>query len=106
MTDEKANPLISSRIIEFSADKDIVVEGEKPRDCNLLLEGMVCRYKILEDGKRQIFSFHIPGDIFDAQSFLLETMDHNVGTLTPCKVALIPHVTMRDLTEAYPRIGR
>lgn len=95
-----------SRIVEIGAEKDIVTEGEKPADCNLLLEGMVCRYKILEDGKRQIFSFHIPGDIFDAQSFLLETMDHNVGTLTPCKVALIPHATMHLITEKHPRIAR
>jgi CRP-like cAMP-binding protein len=95
-----------SRVVEFAADKDIVIEGDKPVDCNLLLEGMVCRYKILEDGKRQIFSFHIPGDIFDAQSFLLETMDHNVGTLTPCKVAMIPHAAMHQLTEQHPRIAR
>ena len=126
MTDPQSNPLIRkleqlypltpdeelllhmscSRIVEFGADQDIVIEGERPTDCNLLLEGMVCRYKILEDGKRQIFSFHIPGDIFDAQSFLLERMDHNVGTLIPCKVALIPHAAMHQITEKHPRIAR
>lgn len=95
-----------SRVVEFGADRDIVIEGDKPVDCNLLLEGMVCRYKILEDGKRQIFSFHIPGDMFDAQSFLLETMDHNVATITPCRVALIPHSALHQITEAYPRIAR
>jgi CRP-like cAMP-binding protein len=95
-----------SRILEFRADKDIVREGDQPSDSNLLLEGFVFRYKILQDGKRQIFSFHVPGDVFDAQSFLLETMDHNVATLTPCKVALIPHDTMRHITESYPRICR
>ncbi len=66
---------------------------------------MTIRYKIL-DGKRQIFSFHIPGDIYDAQSFLLDEMDHSVATLTPCKVAVISHMAMKDLTETYPRIGR
>ena len=96
----------ASRTVEFAADKDIVREGDKPSDCNLLLEGFVCRYKITEEGKRQIFSFHIPGDIFDAQSFLLETIDHSVATLTPCKVALIPHATMQEITERYPRITR
>jgi CRP-like cAMP-binding protein len=95
-----------SRVIQFNGDQDVVREGDQPSDCNLLLEGTVCRYKILEDGKRQIFSFHIPGDIFDAQSFLLETMDHSVATLTRCTVALIPHKTMRQITEDHPRIGR
>jgi CRP-like cAMP-binding protein len=95
-----------SRTLDFEADEDIVREGEKPTQCNVLLEGWTIRYKILEDGKRQIFSFHVPGDIYDAQSFLLDTMDHSVATLTPCKVAVISHATMKELTEAYPRIGR
>jgi CRP-like cAMP-binding protein len=95
-----------SRIVELGADEDIVCEDDKPAECNALLEGMVIRYKILEDGKRQIFSFHTPGDIYDAQSFLLDTMDHSVATLTPCRAAVISHDTMRRLTEDYPRIGR
>jgi CRP-like cAMP-binding protein len=95
-----------SRVVYFEADEDVVREGERPSECNVLLEGMTIRYKILEDGQRQIFSFHIPGDIYDAQSFLLDEMDHSVATLTRCKVAVISHATMKDLTEAYPRIGR
>ena len=95
-----------SPAIQMDGDQDGVREGDQPSDCNLLLEGMVCRYKLLEDGKRQIFSFHIPGDIFDAQSFLLETMDHSVATLTRSKIAVIPHKVMRRITEEHPRIGR
>lgn len=95
-----------ARQVLFEPDQDMVREGDKPSDCNLLLEGVACRYKILPNGKRQIFSFHIPGDIFDAQSFILQKMDHSVGTLTSCVVALIPHKTMMHITEAYPRIAR
>jgi len=90
-----------SRRIQVGPDKDIVREGDQPSDCNLLLEGAVCRYKLLEDGTRQIFSFHIPGDIFDAQSFLLETMDHSVSTLSACEIALIPHTTVETITEKF-----
>ena len=95
-----------SRILYFGADEDIVCEGERPSESNVLLEGWTFRYKILVDGKRQIFSFHVPGDIYDAQSFLLDTMDHSVAALTPCKIAVISHATMKQLTEDYPRIGR
>ncbi len=95
-----------SRIAEFRADEDIVVEGDRPSDCNLLLEGIVCRYKLVADGRRQIMSFHCAGDIFDAQSFILHRMDHSIGTLTACKVALIPHGTMLSITEKFPRIAR
>jgi CRP-like cAMP-binding protein len=91
-----------SRIVHFRADEDMVTDGDRPSDSNLLLEGMACRYKLTLDGTRQIFSFQLPGDIFDAQSFILEKMDHSVGTLTPCKVAVIPHKTMLEITETYP----
>ena len=95
-----------SRILQFDDNEDLVLEGDRPSESNVLLEGMTIRYQILPDGKRQIFSFHIPGDIYDAQSFLLKEMDHNVSTITPCKVAVISHAAMKQLTEDYPRIAR
>src|SRR5215203_6375668 len=56
-------------------------------------------------GKRQIFSFHIPGDIPDLQSLHLNVMDHNLGTLTPCKLAFIPHEKLTEFFRRCPRIG-
>jgi CRP-like cAMP-binding protein len=60
----------------------------------------------MPEGKRQILSFHIPGDMYDAQSFLLDTMDHCVGTITPARVAVISHSKILELTENFPRIAR
>jgi CRP-like cAMP-binding protein len=95
-----------SNVVAFASDQDIVREDDCPTSCNLLLEGMVCRYVGMPNGKRQILSFHTPGDIFDAQSFMIEKMDHSVGTLTACKVAVLPHKAMKRLTDHYPRIAR
>jgi CRP-like cAMP-binding protein len=95
-----------SRTQRLESQTDTVCEGDRPSNCNLLLEGIVCRYVILEDGRRQIMSFHTPGDIFDAHSFLLDEMDHSIRTLTPCTVALIPHTAMVEITERHPRIAR
>jgi CRP-like cAMP-binding protein len=97
---------LCSTYLSFAADQDIVREGDHPTTSSVLLEGIVFRYQITPDGKRQILSFHIPGDVFDAQSFLLETMDHSVGALTACKLALIPHEKLAELTETHPRLGR
>jgi CRP-like cAMP-binding protein len=108
LSNEEKNVLMSACSItkQLPADEDIVRDGDEPSDCNLLLEGMVFRYKVVADGRRQIMSFQTPGDIFDAQSFILERMDHNIGTLLPCRIALIPHRTMLEITQAYPRIAR
>src|SRR5215212_11425833 len=55
----------SARTKVVAADRDIVREGDRPADCVLILEGFACRYKMLPSGKRQIMSFHLPGDISD-----------------------------------------
>src|SRR5687768_16972939 len=71
-----------SRTVQVAADEDIVREGDSPNSSNLLLEGFVCRYKVTPEGKRQILSFQLPDDLFDAHSFLLDEMDHSIGAMT------------------------
>ena len=87
------------------ADQDIVREGDQPSQCCVLLEGFAYRYKLLGEGRRQIMSFHIAGDMPDLLSLHLPVMDHNLGTLSPCKVGFLPHGSIRSLTRRYPRIG-
>ena len=86
-------------------DQDIVREGDRPSECCLVVEGFACRYKLTDEGKRQIFSFHIPGDIPDLQSLHLKVMDHSLMTLTPCKLAFISHQSLTELLRKCPRVA-
>jgi CRP-like cAMP-binding protein len=95
-------PLSSKSI---AADQDIVKECARPSECCLVVEGFLCRYKLTENGKRQILSFHLRGDIPDLQSLHLTVMDHNVMTLTPSKLAFIPHESLRALMHRCPRVA-
>jgi CRP-like cAMP-binding protein len=70
-----------------------------------VLDGWLFRYKIVEDGSRQIFAFHIAGDIPDLQSLHLRTMDHSLAALVQTTVAFVPHETVRDLIRNFPRLG-
>ena len=90
---------------DLRADQDIVRDQDRPSQCCVILEGFACRYKLLPGGRRQIVSFHIPGDIPDLQSLHLEIMDHNLGTVVASKVAFIPHETVRLFLRAHPRIA-
>src|SRR5215207_1128432 len=78
----------------FAADHDIVRERDRPTECCLVVEGFACRYKLTHTGKRQIFSFHLPGDIPDLQSLHLRVMDHSLATLTPSRLAFISHESL------------
>jgi CRP-like cAMP-binding protein len=86
--------------------EDIIHEGDRPKWVNLILEGWACRYKALEDGRRQITAFLVPGDLCDLRMFILKEMDHSIGAITPLRVAEIPSETIVELTDAHPRIGR
>jgi CRP-like cAMP-binding protein len=72
----------------------------------LLLEGLLCRYKDLSDGQRQITELHVPGDFADLHSFTLKRLDHNIMTITPCRVAIVPHEKLEDITERFPHLTR
>lgn len=94
------------RVRIFGPDQDLVCDGEHPTNCKLILGGFACTYKFLPDGRRQIMSLQIPGDICDLRGFFLGTMDDAIGTLTAGSVAVIPHEELRDLTDTHPRIAR
>jgi CRP-like cAMP-binding protein len=93
------------RLHHLDARQDIVRDGDKPTHCCLVLDGWTCRYKLLSEGKRQIFAFHIAGDIPDLQSLHIHTMDHSLATLTKATVAFIPHESLRELTAGHPNIA-
>ncbi len=89
----------------FRPDTDIVSEGMVPRSVFLLQEGMAMRYRNLPDGRRQILTFLIPGDLCDPHIFLLRAMDHSIGTLTPVRVSPIPRQGLMKTFATRPRLS-
>jgi len=96
----------SLKLRQLAPKEDLIREGDKPRQVNLILEGWAYRYKTLEDGRRSIAAFMVPGDLGDLRMFILKQMDHSVGALTPVRVAQIPGDPILDLTEGSPRLSR
>jgi CRP-like cAMP-binding protein len=96
--------LAVSRVRNVGALEDIIHEGEKPDAVYLILDGWACRYKFLEDGRRQVVAFFLPGDICDPNIFILREMDHSIGTLTSVTVSAISPEAFNQLTFSYPRV--
>jgi CRP-like cAMP-binding protein len=93
-------------IRNYPADRTIIRAGEELSSSTLLLDGLICRYKDLRDGQRQITELHVTGDFADLHSFTLKRLDHNIMTLTPCRVALVPHENLKAITERHPHLTR
>ena len=93
------------RIHILGARQDIVRDGEQPTQCCLILDGWVCRYKLLSQGKRQILSFHIAGDMPDLQGLHAHTMDYGLSTVKHATVAFIARESLRELTARFPSVA-
>jgi CRP-like cAMP-binding protein len=106
LTDEQRQAIESLPVRSHSltARQDIVRDGDKPTHCCLILDGWASRYKLLGDGRRQVLSFHIPGDVPDLQSLHVPTMDHGLATVTKATVAFIPHESLHDLMLRHPSL--
>jgi CRP-like cAMP-binding protein len=101
----RLDKIVVSKQRVFQAQEDVIADGDHSEYCHVLLTGLACRYKILPDGERQIMAFLVPGDLCDAEIFILKKMDHAVGTLTPSTTAMIHSSEMKTLLRETSRIS-
>jgi CRP-like cAMP-binding protein len=90
---------------EYPAERAVVRDGERATECCLIAEGFCVRSKTISDGRRQILSIHIPGEIPDLMSLFLHVMDHDLSTLTPCTLGFIKHETLQKLHRRRPNVA-
>lgn len=95
-----------SSVKEILPDHDLVAEGTSPEHSCLLLSGFAARYNINLEGKRQITALHVAGDFVDLHSFLMKPMDHSIGAINTCRIALVSHTALAHITEDHPRLTR
>lgn len=90
----------------YPARKDLIREGDEPGPMFIVLEGWICRYKILPNGSRQIMAFLMPGDACDLHIRLLAEMDHSIQAITPAKVATVTRAEMQTMMRDHPNIAQ
>lgn len=83
----------------FLPGDDLITAGDETRRVFILSEGWAIRYRLLEDGRRQIVNFMLPGDVFDLQSLADLKADHSVTAITHCKAAVIPSAIFVEMLK-------
>lgn len=108
LTDFEAGQLEASvdAVRDLPARATIVTAGEVVRESTLLLAGTMCRYMDARDGQRQLVALHVPGDFVDLHGFPLQRLDHDVATISACRVATMPHERLTEVTERWPHLAR
>lgn len=104
--EEQAVRALIDEVIDVPQDRTVVRHSEHLNHSMLLLSGWLARAKDLPSGQRQIAELHVAGDFADLHGFTLKRLDHDVITLTRCRIALVPHDRLKDLTERFPHLAR
>ncbi len=74
----------------------------------VLLEGVACFSTQHEDGRRQIYVFHYPGDFLGLHGFQFPASAEpsEVQALTSCSIGMIDRDAMEQAIHRYPALGR
>ncbi len=86
---------------------ELYAEGEELRKPGALLSGWACRLRVLPDGRRQIFDFLVPGDLFGVCSRLNAVAQSSAVTLTAANIAGVGCLNeMVNEPERFPGLAQ
>lgn len=94
---------LGQRAVELTKGQSLLFPQEDV--VTLVLEGWACRYKILTDGRRQITSFVLPGDLTGVRACLFGVSDFEAEALTDCRVAVIEGKDIAALFSDAPKLA-
>ena len=87
------------------AGTTILAEGSHSAHLYTALSGWGFRYKLLEDGRRQILNVVLPGDFVGLQGALLSEMQHSVEALSDMLLCVFERERLWELYRDYPDLA-
>lgn len=99
ISDFKRGELVST------AGSTILIEGTNSPHLYTVISGWGFRYKTLEDGRRQILNYVLPGDFLGLQGSVLAEMSHSVEALSHMILCVFERSRLFELFEKQPALG-
>ena len=87
--------------LAVEAGTTILSEGSDGPHLYTLLSGWVFKYKTLEDGRRQVTNFGLPGDLIGLQASMFDAMTHSVEALTDAALCILPRAKIWPLYKNF-----
>lgn len=106
-TEDELEYLESFKQGELAVDRNSVVveQGKSGSHLYSVLEGVLIRYRSLEDGRRQIVNFMFPGDLVGLQGAFDDPATHSVEALLDAKLCVFSRSDFVMLMQKRPRLG-
>lgn len=103
--DESVIASIAGQARDYRRNEHVILAGQMMEQVLIMHKGWAVRYKILDDGRRQILNVLLPGDIFDLQVLVAAEADHGVLAITDVSVYAVEPATMRKLLLTSNTLG-
>ncbi len=102
-----ADPLMKAVVKTRAVDpgSHILLQGNVVAAVHVLLDGQAYRYRLLEDGRRQIIAVLVPGDVCDLEAVMRGRADYGVAAMTNCILGELPLNTVADLRSIDPELA-
>lgn len=91
--------------LRVDAGVSFLREGTHSEYLYTVLNGWGFRYKMLDDGRRQILNYALPADMVGLQGTLMHEMQHSVEALTPLVLCVFPRGKLWDLYSRLPSLA-
>ena len=91
--------------LKVAAGDTILLDGTASEYLYTMLSGWAFRLKTLDDGRRQILNFALPGDFLGLQSSVFEKMEHSIEALTASVLCMFPREKVWGLFQNYPGLA-
>jgi CRP/FNR family nitrogen fixation transcriptional regulator len=95
---------LSGTVLNFAPDRQIYAEGDEARSFYKVVSGVVRTCRFLSDGRRQIDSFHVTGDVFGFEA----GADHRLAAeaVSNCTVIAYRRRGLETMVAQDDRLGR
>ena len=104
--DRAALASLSAEVRDVARLTDIFQTGDQPDNVVLVLSGLLYRYTLGSEGRRQIHSFYLPAEAPSLETLYIDYMDDNLGAVIHSRVALFPHDQIYPLIDERPEIRK
>lgn len=96
---------LKSDHLTVEAGEEFIHPEQSDSELYTLYSGWAFRYKELADGRRQILSFSLPGDLIGLQGTMFEKSAYGAIALTRVELCVIPRRKLARLFERSPEIA-
>jgi CRP-like cAMP-binding protein len=93
------------RRLSIKKKRDVILEGYESHRLHIAVSGFAARYKLLANGKRQVLSIILPGDIIGMPSAFFKSSRYSVSTLSDMAVDVIGLQNFLDVCRRIPALA-